>query len=120
MGIVGDIKSIGCTICNKYFSDNHLVLVLAWRALKTRFYELRMVTIGQDCSVVCINEGGHRDAISNNCSEHAVSSSCIAYWPYYLMTEHTCTYNTYFTYFTINGKAGKVGIVHVGNIDNNM
>ena len=43
----------------KSFSDYHLVLVLAWRALKTCFYELRMVTIGQDCSVVCINKGGH-------------------------------------------------------------
>ena len=29
------------------------------------FYKFRRPTIGQICSVVCTNKGGHRDAFSN-------------------------------------------------------
>ena len=55
--------------------------------------------LGQNCSVVCTNEGGHRDTFSNDCSEHAIGSSCIAYQPYYyLVIEHTGTYNSYLLY----------------------
>ena len=53
------------------------------------FYKFRRLTIGQNRSTVCVNEGGHRDAFLNDCSEHAFSSSCIAYWPYYFMIEYT-------------------------------
>ena len=53
------------------------------------FYKFRRLTIGQNCSAVCTNEGGH---------EHAVSK---------LM---------YLQYLLFNGKVGKVAI---GNIDIN-
>ena len=43
-----------------------------------RFYKSIRLTIGQNRSAVCTNEGGHRDA---DCSEHAICSSCTAYWP---------------------------------------
>ena len=42
------------------------------------FYKFIRLMIGQNRSAMCTNRGSHRDA---DCSKHAVSSSCIVYWP---------------------------------------
>ena len=45
---------------------SYIVRILTWRAQKMRSStSLKRLTIGQNCSAVCINEGGHRDALSS-------------------------------------------------------
>ena len=85
-------------LIDSYFSYNPCPYIEGIKdALCNKF---RRLTVGQNCSAVCTNEGGHRDTFSNDCSEHD--------WTYF-------TNNTCFTYFTIYGKIGKIGIV-----DNNI
>ena len=42
------------------------------------FYKFRRPTIGQNCSAVCTNKDGHRDAFSNELSEHMWQSGIVA------------------------------------------
>ena len=73
--------------------------------------------------VLCKNEGGHRDAFLNDCSEHAFSSSCISIIILAIILSCDRTYFTYNTYFTMYGKIGKVGIadnIHSKIYNNNF
>ena len=53
----------------KYFADNHFSYNYSLCPLEdvkdVLFYKFGRPTIGQNCSAVCTNKGGHRDAFLN-------------------------------------------------------
>ena len=67
----------------KYFSDNRISysLCLNLEGIKDALcYKFRRPTIGQNCTAMCTNKGGHRDAFLNvnSAKHHAFQEACSA------------------------------------------